>query len=77
MNLPQKERLNSQAKDQRTYPRKRDFRKRLKMVDREMEEMKMVEDNNEKYRLIKKNLNELSEVEKELMVLQRTTNNFG
>ena len=39
------------------------------MVDREMEEMKMVEDNNEKYRLIKKNLNELSEVEKELMVL--------
>merc|ERR1712240_281371 len=44
------------------------YRKRLKKIDREMEEMNMIGDNNEKDRVIMKNLNELRVVETELIV---------
>ena len=46
------------------------YRKRLKMIDREIEEMKMIEDNNEKDRLIIKNFKELGEVGAELIVTE-------
>ena len=44
------------------------YRKRLKMIDREIEEMNMIGDLNEKDRVIRKNLSDLIVVKKELRV---------
>ena len=44
------------------------YRERLKMIDREMEEINTIEDNNVFDRLITKNLNELEVVKAELIL---------
>ena len=49
-------RIKKESKNDKEEDR---YGKRLKMIDRQIEEMNMIGDNNEKDRLIKKNLNEL------------------
>ena len=53
-----KERLGWIKKESKNDKEEDRYRKRLKMIDREMEEINMIEDDNEFDRLIKKNLNE-------------------
>ena len=63
-----KERLGWIKKESKNNKEEDRYGKRLKMIDREMEEINMTEDNNEFDRFIKKNLKELEVVEVELVV---------